>query len=231
MPEMALSDDAREIDRRSHAEHGGSQRFNDRALVEEIISALKSGEEHRARELYQRIVELYQNRIFALAFSVVKAKEDAEDVVQESFVKAYLSLHDFRGASSFYTWLYRIVFNMAVDLRRRTARRGGAPQEFFDEKTSSDGETALFAVGRIEDPQQALVRKEQRSKLESVLNELSEEHRVIVILREVDGHSYDEIAETLGISKGTVMSRLFYARKRMQSLLKEYAPPGVLPEE
>ncbi|NDC37434.1 MAG: sigma-70 family RNA polymerase sigma factor [Proteobacteria bacterium] len=184
-----------------------------------LIAKVRSGN----GDAYRTLVEKYQKRAYLLAIEIVRSPEDAKDVVQESFVKAYLSLRDFKQDSTFYTWLYRIVHNMAIDYRRKMARRGGAHIE-FDERTlqgiSPKGEENAHGgvlENRVEGPQEALLRKEREQKLRAVLKELSEEHRIAITLREVDGLSYDEIAEVTGVARGTVMSRLFYARKRIQA--------------
>ena len=175
------------------------------------------------REGFRALVEAYQGRIFRLVLQVIHSREDAEDIVQESFVKAYLSLNTFKGQSSFYTWLYRIAYNMAIDYQRRSSRRGGAPVE-LDEVHQT---VTPADPGNIDGPQDMLVRKEQAARISKVMGELSEDHRVVITLREIDGLSYDEIAEVTGVSKGTVMSRLHYARKKMQDALRDYAPPGM----
>jgi RNA polymerase sigma-70 factor (ECF subfamily) len=188
------------------------------------------------KEAYRALVERYQGRLFSTALDIVKTREDAEDVVQETFVKAFLSLGQFKGQSSFYTWLYRICFNMAIDIRRKAGRRGGTHLEYKEhvgvnraatEGGAPDGEGSGTAhhQQRIEGPHDALARKELGHKIREVLGELSEEHRAVIMLREVDGLDYDEIAKAIGVPKGTVMSRLFYARKALQKALEEFAPP------
>jgi RNA polymerase sigma-70 factor, ECF subfamily len=187
------------------------------------------------KEAYRALVERYQGRLFTTALDIVKTREDAEDVVQETFVKAFLSLAQFRGQSSFYTWLYRICFNMAIDIRRKAGRRGGTHLEFkehlgVNRSAVDDGarETGGPGVGhhtqRVEGPHDALARKELGRKIQEVLSKLSEEHRAVIVLREVDGLDYEEIAKAIGAPKGTVMSRLFYARKALQKALEEFAP-------
>lgn len=188
------------------------------------------------REAYRTLVERHQGRLFTTAIDIVKSREDAEDVVQETFVKAFLSLGQFKGQSSFYTWLYRICFNMAIDLRRRLGRRGGSHLEYKEHLSvnkataedsggeSSRGVSPSFSQ-HVEGPHEVLARKELGRKIQEVLGQLSEEHRAIIILREVDGLDYDEISQAVGIPKGTVMSRLFYARKALQKALEEFAPP------
>lgn len=170
------------------------------------------------REAFRLLVERYQGKLFRFVSTVVRSREDAEDIVQESFVKAYLSLKSFRKESSFYTWIYRIAYNMAIDFKRKMARRGNSVELSEIEKSLPGDANAT--------PIEQIARKEQGEKMQTALAELTEEHKTVVVLREVDGLSYDEIAQVLGISKGTVMSRLHYARKKLQSLLKEFAPEG-----
>lgn len=181
------------------------------------------------KDAYRALVEKYQSRAFSIAYEIVKSKHDAEDIIQESFVKAYLSIADFRGQSSFYTWFYRIVYNMAIDFKRRTNRRGGEHAEYEDHMSSDSSVFAGATTGKTEGPSDAIFRKEKARKIQEALNEISEEHRMVITLREVDGLSYDEIADVVGVSKGTVMSRLHYARKKLQKALLEFAPSGVMP--
>jgi RNA polymerase sigma-70 factor, ECF subfamily len=188
------------------------------------------------KEAYRALVERYQGRLFTTALDIVKTREDAEDVVQETFVKAFLSLAQFKGQSSFYTWLYRICFNMAIDIRRKAGRRGGTHLEYKEHISVNKGPVqdgireggsggAAHHTQNVEGPHDALARKELGRKIQEVLGELSEEHRAVIMLREVDGLDYEEIADAIGVPKGTVMSRLFYARKALQKALEEFAPP------
>ena len=193
------------------------EKLGDRELVARAVLGSK--------EAYKLLVEKYQKKCFAIAYEVTRSQEDAEDVVQEAFVKAYLSLPGFKGESSFYTWLYRIVYNMAVDLKRRKARQGGERIEFDERKISEELENRGMLEDRFAGPGETISRKEQARRIQQVLDNLSEEHRTVILLREVEGMSYDEIAKVLGISKGTVMSRLFYARRKLQAALSDLAPP------
>jgi RNA polymerase sigma-70 factor (ECF subfamily) len=192
------------------------------ASDKELVAKAARGD----KDAYRVLVEKYQARVMALALAVVKNREDAEDITQESFVKAYLSLKEFKGQSSYFTWLYRIVYNMAIDFRRRMNRRGQNAVE-YDENRPGQGDRAEdLAGGFVEGPQESILRKETGRRIGEVLNELSDEHRAVIMLREVDGLSYEQIAEVTGISKGTVMSRLHYARKKLQRGLAEHAPAG-----
>ena len=181
--------------------------------------ALVARAARKDKEAYRMLVERYQSRAFAIAFEVVRSREDAEDIVQESFVKAYLALKKFKGDSSFYTWLYRIVYNLAIDYKRKIQRRGGIASE-YDESVMSGVKDGPHS--QLESPDRSLERGEVAEQISAALSELTEQHRTIVLLREVDGLSYDEIAKIVGVKKGTVMSRLHYARKKLQESLKNY---------
>lgn len=188
-----------------------SARTHDEAL---LIRKATGGD----KDAYRELVERHQRRLFVSAFEVLRNREDAEDVVQEALARSFFSLKSFRGGSSLTTWLQRIVFNLAIDVKRRTKRRGGEPVEFDEGTTTAAPERSeQFSAS----PETLLRRKEQRQRLMAELEGLSEEHRQAILLREFEGMSYDEIARVTGVTVGTVMSRLFYARKRLQSVLHE----------
>lgn len=194
----------------------------------ELVKLVNNGE----RLAYREIVERYQKRVFSLVFSLVKNTQDAQDITQEIFVKAFFSLKNFRADASLYTWLYRISFNMSVDFKRRKGVRGGDSVEFDEAKigaSSSLGTTANSALDRASGqtiwsgltPDQVLHRREQSARISAALKSLSDDHRTVVTLREIEGLSYDEISRITGAGIGTVMSRLHYARKKLQQLLKD----------
>ena len=171
------------------------------------------------RDAFRELVERYQTRAYRLAYTVIRDRAEAEDIVQEAFVKAYFSIANFENKSSFFSWLYRIVVNMALDFRRKRMRRG--KEQSFDTSAQTpdkNEERALSDVLPDESPslEASLISRESFARMKASLDTLSEEHRIVVLLREVEGRSYDEIAESLGVAKGTVMSRLFYARKKLQ---------------
>jgi len=178
---------------------------------------------------YRELVERYEGRLYACAFGVVRNPEDARDLVQDALIKAYFSLPRFREESSFFTWIYRIVLHLAIDHRRKVQRRGvDLALADLNEGGSSAGSDQEFAggggLGVVEEGPEVLVsRKEEILKLQGALASISEEQRQAFILREVDGLSYQEIGEALGVSVGTVMSRLFYARKRLRELMESEA--------
>jgi RNA polymerase sigma-70 factor, ECF subfamily len=174
------------------------------------------------REAYREIVERYQARVFRIASALVKNREDAVDIAQESFVRAYANLESFKGDSRFATWLYKIVNNLCIDWIRR--RRTAQSEELDEGARSQDDSIAPGLIsGRLHNnPQGELLRQELAQKLQIALEGLPEKHREILLLREVEGLSYEELSEVLDIPKGTVMSRLFHARAKMQTLLGGY---------
>jgi RNA polymerase sigma-70 factor (ECF subfamily) len=185
----------------------------DRALVERI----KSGDKKAFDELYR----LYHSRAYNIAFRVTKNADNALDVVQEAFVKVFKSLDGFEGTSSFYTWLYRIVMNLAID-RVRAETRDQRLVEFDERLAQDEGAIGVSAPERALNPLHRVLRSELSGRIREALDELPEYHQVAVVLREVDGLSYEEIAEVMDCPKGTVMSRLFHARRKMQEHLGPY---------
>jgi RNA polymerase sigma-70 factor (ECF subfamily) len=168
---------------------------------------------------FEPLVEKYRQRVWRLAYNILRDREDAWDVAQEAFIRAYQALPTFRGQSAFYTWLYRIVMNLAADRARSRGARGRAfgtervPEEDWDRvlPDQNPGDEA---------PDAAAARREQRRKIEQALDTLPEHHRRIVVLSDLEGLSYREIADTLAVPMGTVMSRLHNARKRLRDALR-----------
>jgi RNA polymerase sigma-70 factor (ECF subfamily) len=175
-------------------------------------------------EAFRVLVERYQGRAYRLALRVVRDEEQAKDVVQEAFLKAYRSLDRFEGRSSFYTWFYRVVMNLCLDYKRR---QPPGRQVEWDEGHALETPmgTGLDAVDpthqRATGPAGNLERSELRTVVQSAIEELPDDARRTLLLREVDGLSYSEISKLLGIPKGTVMSRLHHARRRVRVLLQE----------
>ncbi len=151
---------------------------------------------------------------------MVRNQEDARDIAQDVFIKAYASLDSFRGQSSFYTWLYRIAVNMTIDFRRKMDRK---QESAYDDKREADGAEGAFVPepGRFS-PERALKDKELGHHIMEAVESLPGEQRTAIVLRELEGLSYKEIAEVMGCSQGTVMSRLFYGRKKLQERLKDF---------
>ena len=167
---------------------------------------------------FEPLVEKYRQRVWRLAYNVLRDREEAWDVAQEAFIKAYQALPSFRGQSAFYTWLYRITMNVAADRARSRAAQGRA---FGTERVpEEDWERVITDPNPAEaSPADAASRREERQKIMRALDQLSEDHRRIIMLGDLEGQSYREIAETLEIPMGTVMSRLHNARKRLRDVL------------
>lgn len=186
----------------------------------DLVQRVQAGDSAAFRTLFEK----YHRRAFAVAMGVVKNEDDALDSVQEAFVKVHKNIHKFQGSSSFYTWLYRIVMNVSIDHVRRTSRRKSLDfdERALHEESEVAGDGALVPSVTDANPGKAALRRELGGAIQAALHELPEHHRAVIVLREIEGMSYEEMAETLEVPKGTVMSRLFHARKKMQNALAPY---------
>ena len=186
----------------------------------ELVQRVQAGDSAAFRELFDK----YHRRAFAVAMGVVKNEEDALDAVQEAFVKVHKNIHRFQGTSSFYTWLYRIVMNASIDHVRRTSRRKSLDfdERALHEESEVAGDGALVPSITDANPGKAALRRELGGAIQAALQDLPEHHRQVIVLREIEGMSYEDMAEALDVPKGTVMSRLFHARKKMQAALAPY---------
>lgn len=185
----------------------------DRALVQRVLA----GE----REAFRFLVQRHQTRVFHLARSLLRNPADAADIAQEAFVRAYSSLQRYRADGSFTAWIARITNNLAIDFLRRQKIQASA--ELDENLAEPDASHAGILASQVPaDPQASTLRSELGRELERALGRLPEKHRSILILREIDGLSYQELSEALEVPIGTVMSRLFHARAKMQEMLREY---------
>ena len=166
-------------------------------------------------EAFEPLVEKYKRKVFRLAYQVLRDQEEALDVAQEAFVKAYRALPAFKGDSAFYTWLFRITMNVALDRKRQRATR----MKSLGTDDVTPEELERTAASTDPDPEDVATGAEQREHIRKGLDSLSEHHRTIIILSDIEGLQYREIAEVLGIPMGTVMSRLHHARKRLREVL------------
>jgi RNA polymerase sigma-70 factor (ECF subfamily) len=170
---------------------------------------------------FRRLVERHERRAFAVAFALVRDENDAREVVQDAFLRAFKSLDGFQGSSAFFTWLYRIITNLAIDLKRKPGRQ---VVDLDETRHSADEASIDFpALGRPDgtDPAEDVRRAEIGARLQAALDALPPYHRAVIVLREVDGMSYEEMAVAMGVSKGTIMSRLFHARQKLQRALAD----------
>ena len=174
----------------------------------ELISRCQQGDP----EAFKEIFDQYHKKVYRIAYGVVRQREDALDIVQEVFIKLYRSIRNFKGKSKFYTYLYRMAMNTAIDHSRKMGR---SP---FSSLDGMEGFQPSEAVEKR--PDSILLHKELEGRVKVALEKLPTDQRMALIFREVEGLSYQEMAEAMGCSIGTVMSRLHYARKRIQELLK-----------
>lgn len=186
----------------------------------EIVRRAQSGD----RDAFRELVERYQRRVYSICYGMLKNNEDSLDVSQEVFVKVYRYIENFNHQSSFYTWLYRITVNMCIDHIRKNKKIRNVE---YDDRLSHHGDDVeggehIMPSTLGLNPDKVYGRKELREKMLAALDTLSEKHRTILLLREVEGLSYEEMAEVLQISKGTVMSRLFHARRYFQDAMADY---------
>lgn len=167
---------------------------------------------------FGRLVGKYQDRLYNTLMHVTGSSEEARDVSQDAFVQAFVKLSSFQRSSAFYTWLYRIAFNLAISRRRR--RKPTASVEQVRELTGQE------PLSRDDAPADGLERQERVNQVQAALATLSEEHRTVLVLREMDGHCYETIAEILELPVGTVRSRLHRARLELREALR-----GVMQED
>jgi RNA polymerase sigma-70 factor (ECF subfamily) len=174
-----------------------------------LIAACRAGES----EAFGRLVRRYQDRLYPTVLRLTGCAEDAHDLLQETFLRAYRKLHTFQGGSAFYTWVYRIAINLALSDRRRRRPGGRWP--------SSNGEP----IDPADDPDRSdpggpLERAERIARVQAALDELAPDHRAVVVMKDLDGLRYEEIAATLGVPIGTVRSRLHRAREALRERLR-----------
>ncbi len=182
---------------------------------EDLVRATLDNNEGAFREL----MEKYKRRAYGVALGIVGDPDEAQDVVQDAFVKAYYKLSDFRFGSNFYTWFYRLLVNQSIDRWRKTSR---SPTVSFDEAWVSGEAGEPEARVYPKTPEELAGNRELAEGLTRAIAALPEHHRTVIVLREIEGMAYDEIARILDCSVGTVMSRLHYARAKLKEALKGF---------
>jgi RNA polymerase sigma-70 factor (ECF subfamily) len=190
---------------------------------QEVVLRARDGDHGAFRVLVKR----HESRVYALAMRILHDPEWAQDAVQESFLKAYRSIRKFEGRAAFSTWMYRLTYNQCLDMKR--ADKSGRYVDWDEERTAISEESKVSGQSlssSIRGPGEEVERGELREQLGKAIETLPEAIRQTLVMREIDGLPYGEIAELLKIPKGTVMSRLFHARKRLKEVLREQ---GVLP--
>lgn len=187
---------------------------------------------------FRQLVERHQRRAFAIALSLVRDENDARELVQDAFLRVHRSLPSFQGGSSFFTWLYRIITNLSIDLIRKPGRQlVDIDEARFETDEAREAEFPLLSRVDGSDPVDVVRRREIAARLQTALDALPPYHRGVIVMREIEGLSYEEMAVVMGVSKGTIMSRLFHARQKLQKALSDCyeeqigRPPASSPDE
>ena len=181
----------------------------------DLISRCQKG----AQDALKGIFDQYHKKLYRIAYGVVRQREDALDIVQEVFIKLFRSIKNFKGRSHFYTYLYRMTMNAAIDYTRKMKRHP------LPNRVERNGEIQISDDAEKR-PDHILAHKELEERVKLALEKLPADQRAAVIFREVEGLSYQEMAEAMGCSIGTVMSRLHYGRKKLQGELRNYLSEG-----
>jgi RNA polymerase sigma-70 factor (ECF subfamily) len=182
---------------------------------EELVRVAQQGDS-TAMAAFEELVARHRDKIYARAFSMMRNEDEAVDLSQEAWVKGWQRLKQFQGESSFVTWMTRIVINLCLDQLRKQKRQRAESIELLEEEAGGV-ERQMPVI--TQNPTEGLERQELRKRIDKALEQLSEEHRTVLILHEFEELEYKEIAKKMDCSIGTVMSRLFYARRRMASLM------------
>ena len=191
------------------------QSEENRKIVEDLVDRARNGDEDAFGELMQ----MYYERTYSVVFNLLHNIEDARDVTQQTWIKAWKGLARYRGSSEFFTWIYRIATFAGYDFLRKRGRRkefGVEDDAVFDSMQDVDA-----PASQTSRPDHELERRELRMAFFTALEQLSPKHKTVLVLREIEGLSYDEIAEATKSRRGTVMSRLYHARRKIQELLQE----------
>ncbi len=183
-------------------------------------TALVRRARHGELAAYDELVRRYQERIYATVYHMTANHEDANDLAQEAFIKAFHALKSFKGGSSFYTWVYRIAVNKTINFLKQ--RKNKAQMSLDDLDFQAEHDPDLVALISEKTPRREVNLTELQEKLNAAMQKLSEPHRLVVTLHDIQGLSHEEIADIMHCNIGTVRSRLFYARQQLQAYLSDY---------
>src|SRR5258707_4815663 len=182
----------------------------------ELVKRARNGD----LESYDELVKRYQERIYATIYHMTSNHEDANDLAQEAFIKAFHALKSFKGGSSFYTWVYRIAVNKTINFLKQRKNKTQMSLDNLDYHVEHDPDFVALISDKT--PRREVNLAELQEKLNAAMQKLSEPHRLVVTLHDVQGLSHEEIAKVMDCNIGTVRSRLFYARQQLQAYLSDY---------
>jgi len=183
---------------------------------QQLVRRARAGE----MDAYDELVRRYQERIYATIYHMTANHEDANDLAQETFIKAYQALKSFKGDSSFFTWVYRIAINKTINFLKQ--RKNKTHMSLNDLDFNAEHDADLVALISEKTPRREVNLIELQEKLNAAMQKLSEVHRLVVTLHDVQGLSHEEISRIMECNTGTVRSRLFYARQQLQAYLSDY---------
>ena len=179
---------------------------------EELVVRLKQGQE----AAYRILVRQFERRLYHIAYGITLDPEDSAEIVQEVFLKVYQHIHAFKGDAKLFTWMRRIAVNQSLNWKRRWGRRLKWRHQSLEKDDNYD---RVNSIRSSEDPEGEYLQQERKLLVMKGLNDLPEDARTVLMLKEIEGLSYDEIASVLGIKRGTVSSRVFYARRKLRAKL------------
>lgn len=183
---------------------------------QELVRSVQGGD----LAAYDELVRRYQERIYATLYHMTSNHEDANDLAQESFIKAFHAIKSFKGESSFFTWLYRIAVNKTINFLKQRKNRIYLSLNDLDLNAENDPDLVAFVSEK--NPRRDMSLTELQEKLNAAIQRLSEDHRLVVTLHDIQGLSHEEIGKIMDCNVGTVRSRLFYARQQLQAFLSDY---------
>lgn len=186
---------------------------------DELVTRTKAGDV----AAFDHLVVRYSPRLYGLVYNMTSNHEDTNDLLQDVFAKAFRAISGFRQQSAFYTWIHSIAMNMTINFLKKRNRRRGISLDDVDSHIENDPD--FIALTATSDPLRETNLAELQKKLNESLQKLSHDHRAVVTMFDIQGMPHSEIAKILGISEGTVRSRLFYAHRQLQSYLEEFRRP------
>ena len=212
----ALESDTDRIESAQRAPTPAPQNEADSTSDVALVRAARDGD----MRAYDQLVQRYQARIYHTIYHMTSNHEDANDLAQDTFIKAHSALKNFKGDSSFYTWVYRIAVNKTINFLKQRKNRRSMSLDDLDFNVENDPD--LVALVSEKTPRRDIALAELQEKLNAAMQKLSDVHRLVVTLHDVQDLSHEEIADIMECNVGTVRSRLFYARQQLQALLSDY---------